>query len=176
MARARIRFLTADPVTTDQVRAAILESWRRSRISRVPADHIDLPYLGVQDLDTPLIHGASPTLNQLAEQLDRQPISLILTDPSGVVLTQFTGDPDLHRHLERVELLPGFSYGERFVGTNGSAPGCWTAAPPTCSATSTTPSILRTSPAPVRRSGIRSPAGSSAPWTSPAGAGTPAGS
>src|SRR5699024_276123 len=30
-----------------------------------------------------------------------------------------TGDAELHRQLERVHLLPGFSYGEQFVGTNG---------------------------------------------------------
>src|SRR3569833_2064616 len=55
----------------------------------------------------------------LGEQFDGQPISLILTDANGVVLTQRTGDADLKRHLERVELAPGCSYGEQSVGTNG---------------------------------------------------------
>ncbi|HEX4722124.1 MAG TPA: GAF domain-containing protein [Pseudonocardiaceae bacterium] len=119
LARTRIRFLTSETIEPDQVRDAILASWWRSREFHVPADHIELPYVRHQDLDTPLIHAATPVLERLGDQLDGQPISLILTDPTGVVLTQRTGDPDLHRHLEAVELVPGFSYGEQFVGTNG---------------------------------------------------------
>ncbi|HEV7979944.1 sigma-54-dependent Fis family transcriptional regulator [Amycolatopsis sp.] len=119
LANTRIRFLTRETVEPDQVREAILASWWRSRQFQVPADRIDLPYLGDQNLDSPLIHGAELVLERLGDQLDGQPISLILTDQSGVVLSQRTGDTDLHRHLEGVELVPGFSYGEKFVGTNG---------------------------------------------------------
>ena len=119
LARTRVRFLTSDTVEPGQVREAILASWWRSREFQVPADRIDLPYLADQDLDTPLIRSAKPVLERLGDQLEGQPVSMILTDPSGVVLSQRTGDLDLHRHLQRVELAPGFSYGERFVGTNG---------------------------------------------------------
>ncbi|WP_233574136.1 sigma-54-dependent Fis family transcriptional regulator [Amycolatopsis panacis] len=119
LAQARVRFLTSAAVETDQVRQPILSSWRRSRDLRVPADHIALPYVDDRDLEVPLVRGAAPVLARLGDQLAGQPISLIVTDPSGVVLSQRTGDPDLHRHLEGVELLPGFNYGERFVGTNG---------------------------------------------------------
>jgi sigma-54 dependent transcriptional regulator, acetoin dehydrogenase operon transcriptional activator AcoR len=119
LADTRVRFLTAEPVESTNVRKSILASWLRSRRLDVPADRIDLPYVGRPHLDTPLIHSAAPVLRRLSDQLDGQPISLILTDPTGVVLLQYTGDSDLHRHLERVELVPGFSYGEKFVGTNG---------------------------------------------------------
>lgn len=119
LADVRVRFLTSEPVKADEVRKPILASWWRSRQLDVPADRIDLPYTGRPDLDIPLIHGAAPVLRRLGDQLDGQPISLILTDPTGIVLLQYTGDPDLSRHLERVELVPGFSYGEQFVGTNG---------------------------------------------------------
>jgi sigma-54 dependent transcriptional regulator, acetoin dehydrogenase operon transcriptional activator AcoR len=119
LAHTRIRFLTSESVEPDKVRGTILASWRRSQHSSVPADRIKLPYVNDRNLDTPLIRAAEPVLARLGEQLDGQPISLILTDPNGVVLKQHTGDPDLHRHLESVELAPGFSYGEEFVGTNG---------------------------------------------------------
>ncbi|ASR39439.1 Fis family transcriptional regulator [Prauserella marina] len=119
LARTRIQFLTSHSVEPHRVREAILASWWRSAEFEVPADRIDLPYTGDQDLDTPLIRGAEPVLRRLGDQLKGQPISLILTDQSGVVLTQRTGDGDLRSHLESVELVPGFSYGERFVGTNG---------------------------------------------------------
>ncbi|RSD09415.1 sigma-54-dependent Fis family transcriptional regulator [Amycolatopsis eburnea] len=119
LARNRVRFLTAETVSPGIVRQTILASWRRSREFRVEADRIDPLYLGDQNLDIPLMRGAEPVLHKLGEQFDGQPISLILTDPAGVVLTQRTGDADLRRHLERVELVPGFSYGEQSVGTNG---------------------------------------------------------
>lgn len=119
LARTRIRFLTSETIEPDQVREAILASWWRSRHFRVPADRIDLPYLGEVNLDTPLIHSAKLVMQRLGDQLDGQPISMILADPTGTVLSQRSGDTDLHRHLERVELVPGFSYGEKFVGTNG---------------------------------------------------------
>ncbi|WP_410565191.1 sigma-54-dependent Fis family transcriptional regulator [Amycolatopsis sp. cmx-4-61] len=119
LARTRVRFLTAEAVPAGTVRPTILASWRRSREFRVEADRIDPLYLGDRNLDIPLMRGAEPVLHKLGEQFEGQPISLILTDASGVVLTQRTGDADLARHLERVELVPGFSYGEQSVGTNG---------------------------------------------------------
>ncbi|WP_103349083.1 sigma-54-dependent Fis family transcriptional regulator [Amycolatopsis sp. CA-128772] len=119
LARTRVRFLTAEAVPAGTVRPTILSSWRRSREFQVEADRIDPLYLGDQNLDIPLMRGAEPVLHKLGEQFEGQPISLILTDASGVVLTQQTGDADLARHLERVELVPGFSYGEQSVGTNG---------------------------------------------------------
>ncbi|MEV5712363.1 helix-turn-helix domain-containing protein [Amycolatopsis mediterranei] len=119
LARTRVRFLTAEAVPADTVRPTILASWRRSREFQVEADRIDPHYLGDRNLDIPLMRGAEPVLHKLGEQFEGQPISLILTDASGVVLTQQTGDADLARHLERVELVPGFSYGEQSVGTNG---------------------------------------------------------
>lgn len=119
LAAVRERFLTEHTVDADQVRAPILASWLRSRELDVPADRIDLPYLGPGDTETPLVRGAAPVLRRLGDQLDGQPISVILTDPTGVVLSQRTGDTDLQKHLESVELVPGYTYGEGFAGTNG---------------------------------------------------------
>jgi transcriptional regulator of acetoin/glycerol metabolism len=119
LAKIRERFLTAEPVEPGQVRATILASWWRSRRRNVAADHIDLAYIRDPDLDTPLTRGALPVLRHLQEHLDGQPISIILTDAAGVVLTRLVADHDLDRHLDSVQLAPGFSYAEEFVGTNG---------------------------------------------------------
>lgn len=119
VARTRVSFLTFDAVERAAVRDTIFASWQRSREFHVPADKIDLPYVADQDLDIPLVRAARPVLARLGDQLDGQAVSLILTDPSGLVLSRRTGDADLDRHLESVELAPGFSYGEQFVGTNG---------------------------------------------------------
>ena len=119
LARSRERFLTRDPVEAQQVREPILASWWRSRQWNVPADKIELAYVRDPNLDTPLTRSAMPVLRHLREHLEGQPISLILTDSSGVVLSRLTADHDLERHLDGVKLAPGFSYAEESVGTNG---------------------------------------------------------
>src|SRR5258707_8660755 len=119
LAETRERFLTAETVDPNQVRDTILASWWRSKRWKVAADRIDLSYHGDPDLDTPLTRSAMPVLRHLREHLEGQPISVILTDASGVVLTRLVADHDLDRHLDSVKLAPGFSYAEEFVGTNG---------------------------------------------------------
>jgi sigma-54 dependent transcriptional regulator, acetoin dehydrogenase operon transcriptional activator AcoR len=119
LAETRERFLTAETVDPNQVRDTILASWWRSKRWKVAADRIDLSYNGDPDLDTPLTRSAMPVLRHLREHLEGQPISVILTDASGVVLTRLVADQDLDRHLDSVQLAPGFSYAEESVGTNG---------------------------------------------------------
>ena len=83
------------------------------------ADRIELRYTRDPDPETALARHAEPVLRQLHEQLDGQPISIILTDASGLVLSRLTADHDLERHLDGVKLAPGFNYSEELVGTNG---------------------------------------------------------
>ena len=119
LAEARDRFLAAEPVDRKVVREPILASWWRSREWRIAANRLDLSYLGAPDLDTMLARSAEPVLRHLHEQLDGQPISIILTDASGLVLRRLTGDRELERQLDTIMLIPGFSYAEDVVGTNG---------------------------------------------------------
>ncbi len=119
LAEAREHFLAAEPVDPDAVRKPILASWWRSRQWHVAADHIELDYLRDPDLESNLARTADPVLRHLHEQLDGQPISIVLTDAAGMVLTRLTADHDLERHLDGVKLAPGFSYAEDRVGTNG---------------------------------------------------------
>ena len=119
LAKARERFLASGPVGPHEVREPILSSWRRSRDWHVRADRIDLRYTRDPDPETALARQADPVLKHLHEQLDGQPISIILTDASGLVLSRLTADHDLERHLDGVKLAPGFSYSEELVGTNG---------------------------------------------------------
>jgi transcriptional regulator of acetoin/glycerol metabolism len=119
LALAREHFLTQETVEPRAVRESILASWWRSRRSQVVADHVAVPYVDNPDLDLPLARSADDLLRRLAEQLDGQPVSLILTDRAGMVLRRLTGDSGLHRHLDRVLLAPGFRYAEDAVGTNG---------------------------------------------------------
>ena len=100
LAEARDRFLAAEPVDPNAVRKPILASWWRSRQWHVAADHIELDYLRDPDLESNLARTANPVLRHLHEQLDGQPISIILTDAAGLVLTRMTADHDLERHLD----------------------------------------------------------------------------
>ncbi len=114
-----MRFLTAEATKLRGVRGPILASWQRSRDLKVAADKIEMSHVDDLDVDTRLTTSAEPVLRALREQLDGQPVSVILTDPAGVVLRRLTADADLERHLDSVLLAPGFSYAEECVGTNG---------------------------------------------------------
>jgi sigma-54 dependent transcriptional regulator, acetoin dehydrogenase operon transcriptional activator AcoR len=119
LAEARIRFLQAEPVDSGTVRKPILASWWRSRDWNVAADRVDLDYQHEPDLETTLARVAKPLLHKLHEELSGQPISIILCDAGGLVLSRLTGDHDLERALDGIKLAPGFSYAEDRVGTNG---------------------------------------------------------
>ncbi len=119
LAETRERFLTAESVRPSEVREPILASWWRSRQWKVAADRVTLPYVRDPNLDTPLTRNAMPVLRNLRQHLEGQPISVILTDAAGVVLSRMTADHDLERHLDGVQLAPGFSYAEEHAGTNG---------------------------------------------------------
>jgi sigma-54 dependent transcriptional regulator, acetoin dehydrogenase operon transcriptional activator AcoR len=119
LAAARDRFLASQPVDRTAVREPILASWWRSREWNVAADRLRLAYLRTPDLESTLARAAEPVLRHLHDQLDGQPISIVLTDSAGLVLLRYTGDHDLERHLDSIMLAPGFSYAEEIVGTNG---------------------------------------------------------
>jgi transcriptional regulator of acetoin/glycerol metabolism len=119
VARARISFLVEDPVLPGAVRQPILASWTRSRLWDVRPEHLDLPFEPGSDGDSVLTRAAEPVLRQIADLFATEPVSVILCDADGVVVSRRTGDSGLEQHLNRVWLAPGFSYAERFVGTNG---------------------------------------------------------
>ena len=119
LALARERFLQVETLEAPEVRQAILASWWRSREWKVAADRLELKYVRDPNLDTPLTRSADPVLRHLRDQLDGQPLAIVLTDPTGVVLSRHTADKVLERHLDQVHLAPGFSYAEASAGTNG---------------------------------------------------------
>jgi hypothetical protein len=152
LAEAREQFLTGELIGPGRARDTILASWWRSREWNVAADRIDLSYVRDPDLDTPLTRSALPVLRDLRDNLEGQPVSVVLTDARGVLLSRLTADHDLERHLDHVQLLPGFSYAEQFVGTNGIGAALESGQAALVLVTSTTPSTWRTSPARRRRS------------------------
>ncbi len=116
--RARTSFLVEDPVDDGVVRDLILASWNRSREWNIDADGVELSAFDT-DSDSMLIRAALPVLDKVTDELAGEPVSVILTDADGVVLERRTGDSSLSQALDRIWLAPGFSYSEKFVGTNG---------------------------------------------------------
>jgi len=119
LVRARTSFLVDHAVDAGAVRDTILASWTRSQEWDVATDDVELSCEFDSDPDSPLTRAAKPVINDIADQLATEPVSVILTDADGVVLERRTGDSSLNQHLDRVWLAPGFSYAERFIGTNG---------------------------------------------------------
>src|SRR3954447_24130954 len=114
VARARTQFLVGARRGRGWGGEPILASWTRSRLFHVRPDHLDLPYEPGVDDDTLLARAAEPVLLQIADLFATEPVSVILCDSDGVVLSRRTGDSGLEQHLNRVWLAPGFSYAERF--------------------------------------------------------------
>lgn len=112
----RERFLTDEPA---QARSLVLSSWQRSSQWNVSCDTIDVPYQEDVDIDTLLTRAAKEPLDRVQSQIADQPVALVLTDSKGVILDRRVGESDLACYLDRVCLAPGFTYAERFVGTNG---------------------------------------------------------
>jgi hypothetical protein len=141
-------------VEPHQVRDPILASWWRSRGWNVPADRIELSYVRDPDLDTPLARGAMPVLRHLRENVDGQPISVILTDPAGLVLARLTRTPAWSAASTRSSWPRASAAPRNSPAPTASAPRWRAAGRRMSSATSTTRRTWRTLPAPVCRSTI----------------------
>lgn len=102
-----------------RVRNWLRVSWVRSREAKVDADRPAADYVEALPTDTVLTRAARPVLRALAAEIENEPVSLILTDGKGTVLSRYGGDRRLLGALDRVHLAPGFRYSESQVGTNG---------------------------------------------------------
>jgi len=118
--RARERFLSVGWPSEDTLRTDVLDSWRRSRALGVHPDRMNLPFVQEPNADSPLTTAAAPVLDRITDDLSAQAVSLILTSSDGLVLQRLASDPSMMNALDMVQLAPGYSYGEEFVGTTGA--------------------------------------------------------
>jgi transcriptional regulator of acetoin/glycerol metabolism len=119
LARARQAFLTSGELLGVDVREVILSSWRRSRFWGVAVDQVELPYRAEIDTDSRLLQASQPVLNRLERELADTRMSVILTDSQAWVMDRRAGERSLNSYLDKILLAPGFSYAEKFIGTNG---------------------------------------------------------
>jgi transcriptional regulator of acetoin/glycerol metabolism len=94
-------------------------SWRRSRTYGAPVDAVTPVFTGAVDDESLFFHCGQEVLRSLHETLTDEPVSLMLTDDDGHVLSRLCHDRALVDALDRTYLAPGFAFSEREAGTNG---------------------------------------------------------
>ncbi|NKQ51263.1 GAF domain-containing protein [Amycolatopsis sp. K13G38] len=94
-------------------------SWQRSAQYGVSPDEVEPVFTGAVDHDSLFYECGQEVLQGLHATLANEPVSLMLTDSDGLVLSRLCADSSILRSLDRVHLAPGFYYSERNAGTNG---------------------------------------------------------
>ena len=119
--RARERLLSTGEFDAESPlpRDDIMASWRRSYDDGAEVDRVISPFDENLNLSSKLVRAAAPVIRRVHEDVEGSPISVILTDSRGKVLIRLCGEHFLESSLDAVLLAPGFSYAERYVGTNG---------------------------------------------------------
>jgi sigma-54 dependent transcriptional regulator, acetoin dehydrogenase operon transcriptional activator AcoR len=116
--QARATFLGGNSAVP-AARPEIVASWRRSQLSRVSVDHLNLPFTPAAIADSKLLMAAEPVLDEFAASLAGSPVSVLLADRNGRVVGQWTGERALERQLEAESIGVGFTLTEEYAGTNG---------------------------------------------------------
>ncbi|MBF4997406.1 siderophore-interacting protein [Nocardia sp. BSTN01] len=117
--RARDQFLSSGAVDDRLISGTIRNSWQRSVELRIHPDRVELPFVREPDLESPLVTAAAPVIHRLADDLATQAVSVVLTSADGLVLDRIAADARIRGALDAVQLASGYSYAEKFVGTNG---------------------------------------------------------
>lgn len=110
------------------LRPEIANSWRRSRLSGVSPDTVEiLP--GDAPLDSKIARVAVPVLSSMAEVLIGANTSLLLSAPDGTMIWRWDEDSRLSSLLDRNSAVVGTRWSEDVVGTNGLGTSLETAQP-----------------------------------------------
>ena len=115
--RVRCDVASARPLAS--IASRVSASWRRSAAYGVPADTVDPRFAG--DVDDESLFGESGrhVVHDLQQSLAGEPVSVLLVDARGRVLTREGEERRLLQALDDVHLAPGFDYSERETGTTG---------------------------------------------------------
>ena len=97
----------------------LMASWQRSEDYGVSMETVEPVFSGSYDHESLFVECGGQVLADMHATLAAEPVSLMLTDADGLVLSRLSGDTSLLRSLDAVHLAPGFSYAEREAGTNG---------------------------------------------------------
>ncbi|GAB2868941.1 hypothetical protein GCM10027074_40730 [Streptomyces deserti] len=115
---AHERFLAGARVDAD-VRAPVLDSWKRCRSVGLQPHQVLLPYTPDLALDDRFLRAADPVLKGLTASLTDARMTIALCDGQGRMVQRLGGDRGLNERLDAVRFAPGFDASERVAGTNG---------------------------------------------------------
>ncbi len=101
-----------------EVRPSIAASWRRSRLSGVPAEDAKFPYRPPSNTSR-LMSAAEPVLNRFAMSLPGTDVCIVLADRGARIVGRWVGDRSLERRLTASSIDRGFVVDEEVAGTNG---------------------------------------------------------
>jgi transcriptional regulator of acetoin/glycerol metabolism len=101
-----------------RLRQDILSSWKRSLLAGLTPERFEVPLLTDVDKDGPLAWTAAPVMARLAEELEGTGIGILLADSRGHIISRRSGERQVLRLLDKIELAPGSLYDEDHVGTN----------------------------------------------------------
>ena len=101
-----------------EVRPSIAASWRRSRLSGVPAEDAAFPYRPAGGTSR-LMSAAEPVLNRFAMSLPGTDVCIVLADRGARIVGRWVGDRSLERRLTASSIDRGFVVDEEVAGTNG---------------------------------------------------------
>jgi len=113
--RVRLPDAAATVLPTPRLQA----SWRRSEDLGVPVESVEPTFTGAYDTGSLLNECGTEVLRGLQASLANEPISLMIADRDGLVLSRLCNDRIILKSLDKVHLAPGFYYAERNAGTNG---------------------------------------------------------
>ncbi len=133
----RVRLHQLQHSGAPEVPRRLLASWQRSEGYGVPQDSVEPVFTGTDNLESLFAECGNEVLGELHLTLANEPVSMMLTDSDGVVLSRMSGDHSLLQALDDVHLAPGFAYAERDVGTNGLGLALADRAPRWCAPIST---------------------------------------
>lgn len=101
------------------VPSRLTASWRRSEGYGVSLDEVTPVFTGGVDDGSLFYECGQRVLRGLHDTLADEPVSLMLTDGDGLVLSRVCRERTLLQALDGVYLAPGFGYSERDAGTTG---------------------------------------------------------
>jgi predicted DNA-binding protein (UPF0251 family) len=104
---------------TAAVGARLSASWHRSETYGVSVEAVSPAFSGSVDNESLFYRCGHEVLEGLQASLFEEPVSVMLTDASGIVLSRICQERPLVRSLDRTYLAPGFAFSEREAGTTG---------------------------------------------------------
>jgi DNA-binding CsgD family transcriptional regulator len=100
-----------------RLRAEIAASWQRSVAHGVRPDQFCVPYAAPEASTSILRLAAAPIADAVGVDLAGTGVSLVLSDHEACILDRRVPDARLRDMLDRLNLAPGFRFGEQAVGT-----------------------------------------------------------